>query len=179
MQTNIFSARFVVVSVMILLAAVSRVLPHIPNFTPIAAMALFGAVNFSDKRLGFVVPLIAMLLSDVALELIYGWGFHNTIIYVYASFILTSCIGLYVRKNNNYKTILAGSLASSILFFIITNFGVWAANGFAGGVAGLNNVYVLGLPYFSYTMIGDVFYNVILFGAFYFAQRNIPALVKA
>lgn len=179
MQSKIFSARFIFVLAAVLLAAVSRILPHIPNFTPIAAMALFGAVNFSDKRLAFVLPLIAMILSDLALELMFGWGFHNTVIYVYVSFILTSCIGLYVRKHNNVKTLLAASLASSILFFVITNFGVWAANGFVGGGAGLSGVYVLGLPYFSYTLIGDLFYNAILFGSLYFAQRSFPILIKA
>ncbi len=179
MQSKLFSAKFIFVSVVILLAALSRVLPHIPNFTPIAAMALFGAVNFSDKRLAFIIPMLAMILSDVAIEFIFGWGFHNTIVYVYASFILTSCIGLYVRKHNNLKTIVAGSLAASILFFGITNFGVWAANGFVGGSAGLAGVYTLGLPYFSYTLLGDLFYNAILFGSLYFAQRNILALIKA
>jgi len=179
MQSNFFSARFLFVSIAILIAAVSRVLPHIPNFTPIAAMALFGAVNFSDKRLAFVFPMLAMILSDLAIELLFGWGFHNTIAYVYASFILISCIGLYVRKHHNVKTIVAASLASSILFFVITNFGVWAANGGVGGAAGLSGVYILGLPYFSYTLLGDLFYNGILFGAFYFAQQKFPALVKA
>lgn len=179
MQNKLFSTRFIFLSAMILLAAVSRVLPHIPNFTPIASMALFGAASFSDKRIGIIVPLIAMLLSDIALEAIYGWGFHNTIIYVYASIILISFIGLYIRKQTNYKTIIAASIFSSILFFIITNFGVWAANGSQGGTAGLSTVYILGLPYFAYTLIGDLFYNGILFGAFYLAQRKIPALVKA
>ncbi len=80
----------------ILLAAVSRVFPHFNNFTPIAAMALFGGVYFSDKRLAFIVPLLAMILSDVILELTTGWGFHNTIVYVYVAFIITSAIGLYV-----------------------------------------------------------------------------------
>jgi uncharacterized protein DUF6580 len=179
MKSKIFTPRFIFISTAILVAAASRLFPHIPNFTPIAAMALFGAVNFTDKRLAFIVPLITMILSDVALELTTGWGFHNTIIYVYAAFILTSAIGLYVRKHQNAGTILGASVLSSILFFIITNFGVWAANGTVGGAAGLGTTYVLGIPFFAPTLLGDIFFNAILFGAFFLAQRRIPALVKA
>lgn len=175
---NIFTPRFIFITSAILLAAVSRIFPHFNNFTPIAAMALFGGVYFSDKRLAFIVPLLAMILSDVILELTTGWGFHNTIPYVYGAFILTSAIGLYVRKNTNVQTILGASVLSSLLFFIITNFGVWAASGGVGGASGLAATYVLGVPFFAPTLLGDIFYNTILFGAFYLAQRRIPALVK-
>lgn len=178
MTTKLFTPRFIFITSAILLAAFSRLLPHIPNFTPIAAMALFGGVYFSDKRMAFIIPLIAMLLSDVALELTTGWGFHNTLIYVYASFILTSAIGLYVRKNANTQTIIGASVLSSLLFFIITNFGVWAANGSIGGAAGLGTTYILGVPFLAPTLLGDIFFNAILFGSFFLAQKRIPALVK-
>lgn len=178
MNSNLFSARFIFISSAILLAAISRVFPHFDNFTPIASMALFGGVYFSDKRLAFIVPLVAMIISDVILELTTGWGFHNTIVYVYVAFILTSAIGLYVRKNTNVQTVLGASVLSSLLFFIITNFGVWAASGGVGGASGLATTYVLGIPFFAPTLLGDVFYNTILFGAFYLAQRRIPALIK-
>lgn len=178
MTNNLFSARFIFVSSAILLAAISRVFPHFDNFTPIAAMALFGGVYFSDKRLAFIVPLVAMIISDVIIELTTGWGFHNTIVYVYVAFILTSAIGLLVRKNTNVQTVLGASVISSLLFFIITNFGVWAASGGIGGASGLATTYVLGVPFFAPTLLGDIFYNTILFGAFYLAQRRIPALIK-
>jgi hypothetical protein len=179
MITKIFTPRFIFISSAILLAAISRLFPHIPNFTPIASMALFGGVYFSDKRLAFIVPLLAMFISDVALEITTGWGFHNTLIYVYGAFMITSAIGLYVRKNTNVQTVIAASLISSFLFFIVTNFGVWAANGFIGGATGLGATYVLGIPFMTNTLVGDLFFNGILFGSFYFAQRKIPALIKA
>ncbi len=178
MTKKLFSPRFIFITSAILIAAFSRLLPHIPNFTPIAAMALFGGVYFSDKRLAFIIPLIAMFISDAALEVTSGWGFHNTIAYVYVAFILTSAIGIYVRKNTNTKTIIGASLLSSSLFFIITNFGVWAATGGVGGAAGLGTTYILGIPFFGPTLLGDVFFNAILFGSFFLAQRRIPALVK-
>ncbi len=177
-MNKIFTPRFIFITTAILVAAVSRVFPHINNFTPIAAMALFGGVYFSDKRMAFIVPLAAMFISDVLLELTTGWGFHNTLIYVYAAFILTAVIGLYVRRNINISTVLGASVLSSLLFFVITNFGVWAANGTVGGASGLASTYVMGIPFFAPTLLGDLFFNALLFGAFYLAQRRIPSLAK-
>lgn len=179
MKSKIFTPRFIFITSAILIAAVSRLFPHIPNFTPIAAMALFGGVYFSDKRLAFVIPLIAMFLSDAAIQLIYGWGFHNTMIYVYAGFILTSVIGMIVRRKVSILSIAAGSITASILFFIITNFGVWAASGSQMGIAGLNATYIMGIPFFAPTLVGDLFFNSVLFGAFYLAQIKYPTLIKA
>jgi hypothetical protein len=176
---NIFTPRFLFVAGAVAIAAISRVFPHIDNFTPIAAMALFGAASMNDKKLAFLVPMIAMLISDILLELITGWGFHNTLIYVYVSFILTSLIGLQIKKNPGVLTIGAASLISSVLFFLITNFGYWAANGFVGGAAGLSAAYIGGLPFFAPTLVGDLFYNSILFGALYLAQRRYPVLIRA
>ena len=179
MKSKIFTPRIIFITSAILIAAVSRLFPHIPNFTPIAAMALFGGVYFSDKRLAFVIPLIAMFLSDAAMQLIYGWGFHNTMIYVYIGFILTSAIGMIVRRNVTILSVAAGSITASILFFIITNFGVWATSGFTMGIAGLNATYIMGIPFFAPTLAGDLFFNSILFGAFYLAQIKFPVLIKA
>ncbi len=178
MQSKIITPRFIVISLVILVAAISRVFPHIYNFTPIAAMALTGGVYLTDKRLAFIVPLLALFISDCLLELTTGWGFHNTMIYVYASFALTTLIGIYIRNKIGIQAIIAASLFSSVLFFIITNFGVWAANGAKLGIAGLGAIYVAGIPFFGPTMIGDLFFNAILFGLFYLAQQKIPAFQK-
>lgn len=178
-MSKIFTPRFIFITSAILIAAISRLFPHIPNFTPIAAMALFGGVYFSDKRLALVIPLIAMLLSDIAMQVIFGWGFHNTMIYVYLGFILTSLIGMMVRRNVSFLSVTAGSILSSILFFIITNFGVWAAFGTEMGITGLYTTYLMGIPFFAPTLLGDLFFNGVLFGAFYFAQIKYPMLVKA
>jgi hypothetical protein len=176
---TILTPRVLFVTGAVMVAAISRLFPHIPNFTPIAAMALFGAVNMNDKRLAVAVPMVAMLVSDVLLEVLTGWGFHNTLIYVYVAFALTSLIGLYVRNRNSVMNIFGASVLSSVLFFMITNFGYWAANGFVGGASGLGAAYTGGLPFFAPTLLGDLFFNAILFGAFFFAQRRFPALIKA
>jgi hypothetical protein len=71
-----------------------------------------------------------------------------------------------------------GSVLSSVVVFIITNFGVWAAGGFAGSLSGLNLTYVMGIPFFGPTLLGDLFFNAVLFGTFYIAQRRTPALIR-
>jgi hypothetical protein len=177
-MTNKITPRFLFIATAILVAAISRLFPHIPNFTPIAAMALFGAVYFDNKATAILIPLVTMFISDVALELTTGWGFHNTLIYVYAAFLITSFVGLWVKRNTNVRSIAVGSITASALFFIITNFGVWAAGGFAGGIAGLNLTYTMGIPYFAPTLIGDLFFNTILFGLFFIAERRYPALIR-
>lgn len=179
MKSKLFTPRFVFITTLIVFAAISRLLPHIYNFTPVAAMALFGGAYFINKRMAVIIPLAVMMISDVALELMFGWGFHNTMIYVYVAFVLTSLIGMLVGRNVSVLSVAGGSLASSVLFFIITNFGYWAGIGFEGGILGLNAAYIGGLPFFAPTLLGDLFYNAILFGAFYLAQVKYPALVKA
>lgn len=179
MKSKILTPRFIFLTSAIVVAAVSRLFPHVPNFTPVAAMALFGGAFFTDKRMAVIIPLITMFLSDIALELLTGWGFHDTMVYVYIAFILTSIIGMFVGRNTTVLSVAGGSLAASVVFFIITNFGVWAAGGFVEGFNGLNTTYVLGIPFFAPTIAGDLFFNAILFGAFYLAQVRYPALVKA
>lgn len=153
--------KFLVLSGIILIAAMSRLFPHIPNFTPIGAMALFGGVYYQDKRLAFLMPLICMFISDLIL------GFHSTMIFVYSSFILTTGLGLLIRNYFNLFTLLSGSIISSILFYLITNFGVWTQSDLS-----LSSVYFLGLPFLTPTLFGDLFYNLILFGSFYFIQEK-------
>lgn len=186
-RNSLSTPRFLFIASAILLAAISRVLPHPFNFTPIAAMALFGGALLTDKRIAFIIPLLAMVISDLLLELISGIGWHNTILYVYASFVLITFIGIYMRKNLKAGNIILASLVSSILFFLITNFGVWAADGFKFGLSGLLTAYLAGIPFYNHelfgsfffnTLAGDLFYCGILFGSFYFVRLKFPVLAK-
>ena len=129
-----------------------------------------------------------MFLSDCMLELISGIGFHNTIVYVYVSFLLITCIGIYIRNNARTGNIILASLISSLLFFFITNAGVWAAGGFELGLSGLLATLLAGIPFYNNeffgsfffnTIAGDLFYCGVLFGSFYLARLKFPALVKS
>src|SRR5947207_1514643 len=120
----------------ILIAVVARLVPHIPNFTPIAATALFGAA-YLPRRWAFILPLVAMLISD------YFIGFHSTMVYVYGSFVLTAFAGLWLRDHKNLRNIIGTALFSSTLFFLITNFGVWAEGAYARNISGLFESYAM------------------------------------
>lgn len=147
----------------ILAAAAARVLPHPPNFTPIAAMALFAGAHFQDKRLAFLAPLAAMLAADVFL------GLHNYLFFVYGAFILTVGLGLTLRAKINAGRIGAAALLSSCLFFLITNFGMWAMDGgkfYPQTFSGLTTCYAMGVPFFGATLVGDLFYSAVLFGGY-------------
>ncbi|MBI2270376.1 MAG: hypothetical protein HYU69_08470 [Bacteroidetes bacterium] len=172
MNSTNLNARFLFITAVVFIAASSRIFPHIPNFTPIAAMALFGGACMSNKRMAFIIPFVAMLISDFII------GFHNTMIYVYVAFAITGFIGWGLRDRVKPGSLFIASLASSVIFFLITNFGVWAAEGMPNGTSGMLSAYVLGVPFFRMTLLGDLFYNTILFGSFYLAQLRFPVLAK-
>ena len=163
--------RFSVLTAMTLAAVASRLIPHPPNFTPIAALALFGGASFGDKRLALFVPLASLLCSDLFI------GFYSLAPLVYASFALIVCIGFWVRQDRNPARLAAGSLAGAVLFFALTNFGVWFAGGlYAKTLSGLIECYVAAIPFFANTVISDVLYCVILFGGLHLLERPWPAL---
>ncbi|MBA4311232.1 MAG: hypothetical protein C0417_01240 [Chlorobiaceae bacterium] len=156
---------------LILLAALSRLLPHMPNISPITALALFGAV-YLDKKHTFIVPIAAMLISD------YFIGFHSEIIWVYASFVLIGLIGLWLRNNPGIFKTTGAALAGSTVFFVVTNFGVWYSPMYLypRTVDGLIACYVAAIPFFRNTMIGDLFYVGAMFGLYELAKRFIPSI---
>lgn len=159
----------------VLLAILSRFLPHPPNFAPITAVALFGSVWFTNKYIGLLLPLAIMLFSDLFL------GFHNTLFFVYGSFMLISALGLLLKKNYSFGKSLAFGLTGSVLFFLITNFGVWLTSGgfYPNTMEGLMECYIAAIPFFQNTILGDVVYVSALFGFFEFAKRRIPELSAA
>lgn len=144
----------------IIFSVILRLIPHPANFAPIAGMALFGGV-YLNKRYALIVPLLAMVISDFFL------GFHNTILFVYGSFLLIGLIGLWIKKHKSVQSIIFASLASSILFFVITNFGVWLVGSlYPKTVQGLILCYAYALPFFRNTLVGDLFYTGLFFGSY-------------
>ena len=153
---------------LILMAAFSRLIPHPLNFTPIAAIGLFGAVYF-DKKFAFVVPFAAMVISD------YFIGFYNQIYWVYGSFILIVFMGLWLKNNKSIMAIAGTTLASSILFFVVTNFGVWfSGTMYSKDVAGIIECYIAAIPFFKNTLTGDASYVAILFGVYELVLKYFP-----
>lgn len=169
MTTN--HARLGALLTAILIAAALRLVPHPPNFTPIGAMALFGGAYFGRRALAFAAPLGAMLLSDAIL------GFHSGMAYVYGSVALIVLIGWAVAKRITPLAIAGAAIASSVLFFAITNFGTWATGElYPPTLAGLEACFVAAIPFFQNTLAGDLFFAALLFGGFALLERWLPIL---
>lgn len=164
--------KLVAPAMFVLIGAVARVLPHAPNFAPIGAMALFGGA-YMDKKQAFTLPILAMILSDFFI----GFDSLPMRLTVYGSFLITVFIGLWLKKHNNLKNIIFGSLTASVLFFITTNFSVWAFGSlYPHTLGGLSESYFLALPFFRNTIAGDLFYSGVFFGSY--ALLLSPSLKK-
>lgn len=147
--------------VIISLAVVARLIPHAPNFAPIGGLALFTGSHFK-KKVALIIPLAAMFVSDIFL------GFHKTVPYIYVSFIIIALIG-GLLKNNKWQSLALASLTSSVLFFLITNFGVWATGTmYQKNLSGLIQCYGFGVPFFRNTLLSDLFYTFSFFYGYRF-----------
>lgn len=148
------------------LGVMARFLPHPPNFVPIAALALFGGV-YLPRKLAFVTPLAAMLISDIFI------GFYDVLVMisVYFSFLLVAALGLWLRKHKKWYTVGGSATVSALLFFIITNFAVWVFTPwYSKTVAGIIQCYLLALPFFRNTLLSDLFYTFSFFGIYELAN---------
>jgi hypothetical protein len=153
-------------AMMILGIALTRLLPHPFNFTPVAAISLFAGAHISGKQ-KYIIPMIIMLISDLFL------GFHSTMIFVYGAFLLAVFLGGYLKKTNFIKT-TAFTFSSSILFFLITNFGVWLVNTmYPHTFSGLIQAYIMGIPFFRNTVLGDLIYTYAFFYGYSFITQSI------
>jgi hypothetical protein len=169
MTTN--HSRLVAILSAIVAAAALRFVPHPPNFSPIGAMALFSGAYFGRKGLAFVAPLAALLLSDAVL------GFYHGMATVYATDLLIVLIGSLALQRRSPMRIGLAAVASSVLFFLLTNLGMWFSSGFyPQTIGGLEACFVAAVPFFQNTVAGDLFYSVLLFGGFKAAELALPRL---
>ena len=164
-------ARLLALLSAILLAAALRLVPHPPNFTPIGAMALFSGAYFGRRLLSFVAPLAAMLLSDAVL------GFYSGMWVTYLAVALIVLVGWVALSRVSVLRVAGAALASSTVFFLVSNFGVWALSGmYPHNSAGFVACYVAAIPFFQNTLAGDLFYATLLFGGFALAEQALPQL---
>src|SRR5581483_6162335 len=135
--------------VLIALGAASRLLPHPPNVTPIAAMALLGGAGLKRWQ-AFLAPLAALFVSDAVI------GFHGGMPFVYGCFLATAWMGTRLAEDRAALRVGTACLASSILFFVVTNFGTWLTSGmYPHTGAGLAACYTAAIPFFRYSVLGD------------------------
>jgi hypothetical protein len=178
--------RLVIVLAIIFSAIIMRLVPHIPNFAPVTAAALFGAV-YLPKRYALFVPLMIVAISDYLLLYVNPFGpqifnfsqiqplsamVNGTTAWVWGSFMVSALLGLALRKKQGAMRISAVSVVASLQFFIVTNFGVWAAGAYSRDLSGLAASYIAGLPFLSWTLMGDMFYAASFFGLYALALRQ-------
>lgn len=178
---------FFYVTGFIAVAAISRIVPHPYNFAPLGAMALFGAAYFQNKKAAFLLPLGAYFVSDLLVNNIlyadYYSGFvlfYPGIMWTYGAMLLITAAGLLILKKITPLRVAGGALSASLIFFIISNFGVWAMGlTYPLTAGGLAACYTAALPFFHTTILGDLIYAGIMFGAFELINRKVPELKHA
>lgn len=159
---------------MVAAAALMRILPHPWNFSPIAAIALFGGAHFRTRAAAFGVPLAALALSDLLL------GYYPTLPVTYVAFAIVVLIGTGLRNASGWRPVALATVGSSLLFFVVSNLGVWLWEGmYPMTFQGLLACYTAALPFYQGTLLGDLFYTTTLFGLYHLAERRIPALQRA
>ena len=137
-----------------------RFVPHVPNFTPVGAIALFGGAVLG-WRLAVWLPLGILIVSDVFI------GMYGSIWFTWAGFLLVTLVGMALRNANLPSRILLGALGSSLVFFAVSNFGTWLTSGmYALTLSGLAECYYMALPFLRNSLMADVLYSAVLFGAF-------------
>ncbi len=169
---------------LVVLAAASRVLPHPPNFAPIAAVALFGSATFAGRRSAVLVPFGSLLLGDVLLHagFLAGWqpmpGFYGGQWVVYACLLPAIALGFAIRGRRTVATVAAATLANAVVFFLTTNFACFygAGSPYPRTIPGLILCYELALPFFRNSLAGDAFFATALFGGLALAEAKFPAI---
>ena len=150
-----------IITLIIIMAAVTRFIPHPPNFTPIIAMGLFGGAYIHSRSLAVLIPIGAMFLSDLFL------GFHGTVYFVYGSLLLVTILGMILIKKITIINCTVAALSSSFLFFLITNWGVWLTSSYyPKNIQGILSCYTMALPFFGNTLVGTLLYSSVMFGGY-------------
>jgi hypothetical protein len=159
--------------VMIALAAALRAVPHLWNFTPIGAMALFSGAVVKDRRIAFVFPLLALFVGDIFV------GFYSikVMAFVYASFLINVAIGLWLRDRRTIARIGLGTLLGAFQFFLVSDFGLWlVGSSYPHTFAGLLACYIAAIPFLWNMLAGDALYAALLFGGYALAERFVCAM---
>ena len=166
------NTKVLLIASIIFLVSLTRLVPHLPNFTPILALAIFGGAYLPNRIIALSIPILAMFLSDLII------GFHSQIYAVYVTIIVLSLLGNTI-KTKNIKNITITGFAGSLIFFIITNFSVWLSGGlYPLNIEGLLQCYIMAIPFFHNTLISTLLFLSILFFGYTFAEKKYQFLKK-
>jgi hypothetical protein len=188
MSEKKINLRWGIVTFTVFLVGMARLVPHafqLPgmfNFSPLGAMALFGAAYFSKRYMAFVLPLLTLWVSNLLIDNIFYTQYYSSFAWIsnaeiYLAFSLIVVLGVLILHKISPVRLISASLSSSLLFFLLTNFFVWT-NGtmYAKTAEGLMTCYVAAIPFFWNTLAGDIFYVTLLFGVFEWMRRRYPSV---
>ena len=184
-MTKKSNSSLIIAVLLIVIAAVSRVIMYPDNFSPIIGMAIFAGAVIKDRRLAFALPVLAMFLSDVLFEVFniapgfWGWGQ----LVGYGILALITVIAFSMKKIN-VLSVAGYSIGSSLLFFFLSNSAFFVFDNpvyhlYPQNFGGLMQCYAAGLPFIQGTLMGDLFYCAVLFGGFALIQKQVSALRTA
>jgi hypothetical protein len=152
---------YVLAIILIVIASLSRLIPHQENFSPILGIALLGTAYLPNKWLKYFVPIAVMFISDLFL------GLHSTMLFTYGSLALIVWVSSLMLKKVNFRTILNSSLLASIIFFLVTNFGFWLMSGlYTLDISGLARCFELAIPFYRNTLTSCLISTAVLFGIY-------------
>lgn len=171
---------------LIVMGAAARIInheSHLFNLAPVAAIGLFSGAVIKDKRISYIIPLLCMLFADLYIELFTTWsGFYGIEqLFVYAPLALITYLGTRMKSVNSAApkayslNVLGYAVSSSMIFFIVSNFGSFLSGMYGFGVKGLLTTYVAAIPFYQNTLASDIIGSGLLFGAYFLVQRSLTA----
>jgi len=177
-ETKKYIITFLFIALLTVASVLVRLTPHIPNVTPIAAIAILAGATLS-MPLAIAMPALALLVSDS----IIGFAPRPIAFAVYGSFLITVLLGTWLKNKKSSWRILGTALASSILFYIVTNAAVWKFSGlYPPTFDGLLLSYYYAIPFFRATLLGNMAYTFSLFMVWQYAPafaRQFAAYLKS
>ena len=162
------------------LGALGRLIPHLPNFTPNASLALFGGSKLGHKT-GLFVTLLSLILSDILLEKIHGYPvFGLWTLFTFSGFFFLVLAGKWLGQSAKAGRTLLFILGGSFGFWLWTNFGVWIAGElYPKNISGLGACYLAGLPFLRNALLGDLVWGLVIFASFAKISHKSPERISA
>jgi len=176
--------KLVLVITAIVIACVFRLIPHWPNFTPVAAIALMSGALISNRLMAFVIPFLAIAVSDLLTVTFINpyftspseYFFSIGTLFIYLAFGLMILMGMGLGKNLKWSVLGLSAIGTATLFFLLSNFGAWLMNPLPKNALGLIATYEMGIPFFLNNIAGDLFYSFLLFGVLALVTEKYPQL---